>query len=168
MSIRKLFVVTSLVLGIGITSTCSAIELYTCKINPMSPTVGGVRTGSLLDSTGRSIGACVGAQEWQAGAKTKIADASIKGRKIDVNAFVALSGFGCICKREPCPCTPGLPSPQRSSAISPAVDAQGPTNDDTVVSTDSDGSPMAGPIVSRHSDRKPKPKPAPPPPAPKP
>ena len=160
MSIRKLFVVSSLALGTGLSSTCAAIEIYICKINPASSMVGGVRTGSLLDSTGRSIGACVGAQDWQAGAKTKITDAAIKGRKLDVNAFVALSGFGCICKREPCPCTPRLPSPQPSSAASPVVSGAARSADDA---DELDAQAMdKQPLTARKKDR-PRPTPTPPP-----
>ena len=112
MSIRKLFDVSSLVLGIGVSSTCAAIELYTCKISPASPMVGGVRTGVLENQTGRPLGSCTGRVGWRAGAKTIIPESSFKGRKIDTDAFIGLSGFGCICVTEPCPCAKTTPLAQ--------------------------------------------------------
>ena len=155
MSIRKLFVVSSLALGIGISSTCAAIEIYTCKINPASPMVGGVRTGVLENQTGRPVGSCTGREGWRAGAKTTIPESSFKGKKIDTNAFIGLSGFGCICVTEPCPCAHGLPGAKAASAMSLTTSPKRPTDDDPAASKAKDDITLKGghPIVI-HSPNK--------------
>lgn len=157
MSIRKLFLVSSLVLGIGISSTCSAIEIYTCKINPTSPMVGGVRTGVLENQTGRPVGSCTGREGWRAGANTTIPESSFKGKKIDTNAFSGLSGYGCICVTEPCPCAHGLTGSTAASAMSPAADAKGPTNDDPAAMDERRG--KDGEVKGRPQTARPRPKP---------
>ncbi len=158
MSIRKLFVISSLVLGIGASSTCAAIEIYACKINPTSPMVGGVRTGVLENQTGRPLGSCTGREGWRAGAKMTIPESSFKGKKIDTNAFIGLSGFGCICVTEPCPCAhgtnPALSARDSEATTSPNAVPASPDGEAPPAAVRGPDRPPGGPIVAR-----PRPKP---------
>lgn len=152
MSIRKLFVVSSLVLWIGVSSMCAAMEIYTCKINPISPMVGGVRTGVLENQTGRPLGSCQGREGWRAGAKTTIPESSFTGKKIDSNAFIGLSGYGCICVTEPCPCARGQLGSQAAATVSSTAVPNRPIDDDPAASNAKDHI-LSRPIVARPRPR---------------
>lgn len=106
--------------------------------------VGGVRTGVLENQTGRPLGSCTGRESWRAGAKTAIPESSFKGKKIDTNAFIGLSGFGCICVTEPCNCATGLPGSTAASAMSTTASPKRPTDDDPAASKEKDEITLKG------------------------
>lgn len=126
MNIRLILTVTGLIASLGVAMNTSADQLYTCKINPSSPSVAGVKTGTLSHGSGYDlksrgspygyysvrIGACKGTGDWAVASKEKIAEASIVARKGDVTETwlaVTMAGPGCICVTDPCPCASGGP-----------------------------------------------------------
>lgn len=140
MSLRKLLSAFALASCLGAAYSACAIEIYTCKINPSSPAVGGLKSGVLSLASdvhpphpmgpSSRISECKGTKDWTAASNQKIPSAVFTARKGNVTeawAATTIGPIGCICVTDPCPCAGGnsksavsaktaTPSPASSSA----------------------------------------------------
>ena len=140
MSLRKLLSAFALASFLGAAYSACAIEIYTCKINPSRPAVGGLKSGVLslasdvhpphpMSSSSR-IGECKGTKDWTAASNQKIPSAVFTARKGNVTeawAATIIGPIGCICVTDPCPCAGGNSNSAALAKTATASPASSPT-----------------------------------------